>query len=273
MKAGDEPSASGDGASLDAAAAPFVPGGGRRPPPPPPPRGGRAPNDRDRHLGGRSTRAAAAAASAAAALELASANATNEPLVRAVICAGLYPNVALAEPKTAETSRPGRGGRGGAQTKISVRTKGDGEVSLHPTSICFGASAFEHRFLLYHEKVRTTKVYIRDATMVGAYPLLLFGGKVKVDHERSSASVDGWIRFRAAPRVAVLFKALRAELDGLLMRKIASPELNIAAKSGDLVRQIVELLENEDDATRAAKKEARDAEAATRAAAEATNDD
>jgi ATP-dependent RNA helicase DHX36 len=32
-------------------------------------------------------------------------------------------------------------------------------------------------------------------------------------------------------------------------------------------------LENEDDATRAAKKEARDAEAATRAAAEATNDD
>jgi len=267
MKAGDEPSASGDGASLDAAAAPFVPGGGRRPPPPPPPRGGRAPNDRDRHRGGRSTRAAAAA------LELASANATNEPLVRAVICAGLYPNVALAEPKTAETSRPGRGGRGGAQTKISVRTKGDGEVSLHPTSICFGASAFEHRFLLYHEKVRTTKVYIRDATMVGAYPLLLFGGKVKVDHERSSASVDGWIRFRAAPRVAVLFKALRAELDGLLMRKIASPELNIAAKSGDLVRQIVELLENEDDATRAAKKEARDAEAATRAAAEATNDD
>lgn len=97
----------------------------------------------------------------------------------------------------------------GAQNRVSVRTKGDGEVSLHPTSICFGLPSFEHRFLLFHEKVRTTKVYIRDATMVGPYPLLLFGGKVKVDHERAVATCDDWIHFRAAPRVAVLFKVRR----------------------------------------------------------------
>ena len=123
-------------------------------------------------------------------------------------------------------------------------------------------SKFEQRFLLFHEKVKTAKVYVRDATMIGPYPLLLFGGKVAVDHGRSQATCDGWIRFRAAPRVAVLFKALRKELDGLLMQKIATPELNMAKKSGDLVRTIVELLETESEVAAEARRAMRDAEAA-----------
>ena len=239
--------ASTSSSNLAATAAPFVPKPRRAPPP------------RDaKPAGGRRGRAAAAEA----ALLAASVNAGNEPLVRAVICAGLFPNVALVEGRGGAGSRPGGSG---AQSKVVVRTKGDGEVSLHPTSVCFGLPSFEHRFLLFHEKVKTTKVYVRDATMVGPYALLLFGGKVKVDHERASALCDGWIRFRAAPRVAVLFKALRAELDGLLMQKIAAPELNIAKKSGDLVETIVELLESERAVVAEARAEERRAEEARRA--------
>ena len=130
--------------------------------------------------------------------------------------------------------------------KSSIRTKGDGAVSLHPTSVVFGSPVFAKRFLLFHEKVKTTKVYLRDATLVGAYPLLLFGGKIKVDHARATATCDGWIRFRAAPRVAVLFKNLRKELDATLMRKIADPSLDVDADSAGLVRTIVELLESEE---------------------------
>ena len=239
--------ASSASSNLAATAAPFVPK----------PR--LAPPSRDaKPVVGRRGRAAAAEA----ALLAASVNAGNEPLVRAVICAGLFPNVALVEGRGGAGSRPGGSG---AQSKVVVRTKGDGEVSLHPTSVCFGLPSFEHRFLLFHEKVKTTKVYVRDATMVGPYPLLLFGGKVKVDHERASALCDGWIRFRAAPRVAVLFKALRAELDGLLMQKIATPELNIAEKSGELVETIVELLESERAVVAEARAEERRAEEARRA--------
>jgi hypothetical protein len=128
--------------------------------------------------GGKAGKRASRAAAAESALVAASVNASNEPLVRAVICAGLFPNVAVTEARHGAGSKPGGYG---AANRVTVRTRGDGEVSLHPTSICFGLPSFEHRFLLYHEKVRTTKVYIRDATMVGAYPLLLFGGKVKVD--------------------------------------------------------------------------------------------
>ena len=144
---------------------------------------------------------------------------------------------------------------------MAVRTRGDGEVALHPTSVCAGVSAFRHPFLVFHEKVKTAKVYVRDATMVGAYPLLLFGGKIKVDHARSSATCDGWIRLRAAPRVAVLFKSLRAELDALLMRKIADPSLDVSEQGGALVRTVVELLESE-DATRDARAARRDEERA-----------
>ena len=239
---------------LSAAAAPFAP------PPPTARRGatnGGAGNKSQTPSGSRDRNGRLA--ERRAALAAASVNAMNEPLVRAVICAGLYPNVALAESASgASTSEPTKSGsekanrpmnardRFAQAAKSSIRTKGDGAVSLHPTSVVFGSPVFAKRFLLFHEKVKTTKVYLRDATLVGAYPLLLFGGKIKVDHARATATCDGWIRFRAAPRVAVLFKNLRKELDATLMRKIADPSLDVDADSAGLVRTIVELLESEE---------------------------
>lgn len=178
------------------------------------------------------------------ALSEASVNAGNEALVRAVICAGLYPNVACAsaQAKTDDSRARSRY----PSSSVTVRTKHDSDVHLHPTSVCYGLNRFDSPFLLYHEKVRTTKVYLRDATAVGSYPLLLFGGKIKIDHERSKASCDGWIHFKSAPRVAVLFKHLRAELDALLMEKIASPDMDISHRL-DVVRAIVEVLESESE--------------------------
>jgi ATP-dependent RNA helicase DHX36 len=52
-----------------------------------------------------------------AALAAASVNASNEPLVRAVICAGLYPNVALAE----NAQGPNSGGASERDTKSAAR--------------------------------------------------------------------------------------------------------------------------------------------------------
>ena len=192
-------------------------------------------------------------------LRVASVNAGNELLVRACICAGLYPNVATVAGGADESNakKNGQNGQNGIgkpltmQTRFAnagkqkILTKGDGEVSLHPTSVVFGCEKFATRFLVFHEKVKTTKVYLRDATLVTPYPLLLFGGKIKVDHERQVATCDGWIRFRASARVAVLFKNLRKELDLVLMAKIAAPGMRVADGAKELVRTIVELLESE----------------------------
>ena len=120
--------------------------------------------------------------------------------MRAIICAGLYPTrERSAAPKTEETRARSRY----PTNTVSVRTKNDTDVHLHPTSVCYGLTNFDSRFLLYHEKERTTKVYIRDATAVGPYPLLLFGGKIKVNHERSSARAI--IGFTFEPRRAWRF--------------------------------------------------------------------
>ena len=42
----------------------------------------------------------------------------------------------------------------------------EGEVFLHPTSVLYGESHFSSPLLVYHEKVQTSKVYIRDASPV-----------------------------------------------------------------------------------------------------------
>ena len=176
-----------------------------------------------------------------AALREASCNASNETLVRAVVCGGLYPNVAISDDLHAAKSvqLP-------YQT-VKVRTKRDAsdDVYMHPSSVCAGYASSSKPYLLYHEIMKTGKTYIRDATAIGAFPLLLFGGKIKVEHEKFRASCDNWIKFRAAPRVAVLFKSLREELEDVLLRKIADPGLNVVRESEGLVDTIVEVLESE----------------------------
>ena len=64
--------------------------------------------------------------------------------------------------------------------------------------------------------------------MVTPYALMLFGGKLEVQHGRGTISVDRWVRFRAVARIGVLVKALRAELDKLLEEKVGAPDTDIS---------------------------------------------
>ena len=75
---------------------------------------------------------------------------------------------------------------------------------------------------------------VRDATLVGAYPLLLLAGEAAVDHSKQSVTLDGWLKFSAPPRTAVLLRELRAELDGLLLEKVrpASAAAGMGGRGG-----------------------------------------
>jgi hypothetical protein len=59
-----------------------------------------------------------------------------------------------------------------------------GRVFLHPSSCCFSSGNFPTGWLIYSELVQTAKAYVREASMVPIYPLLLFGGE-------GSARVEG----------------------------------------------------------------------------------
>jgi ATP-dependent RNA helicase DHX57 len=77
----------------------------------------------------------------------------------------------------------------------------------------------------------TSKVFVRDASVVTPYSMILFGGALTVHHREAKVSVGGrgWVKFRAEPRIGVLAKGLRAALSRLLADKIADPSLDVSA--------------------------------------------
>ncbi|OWK10483.1 DHX57 [Cervus elaphus hippelaphus] len=104
-------------------------------------------------------------------------------------------------------------------------------------------------YLVYHEKIKTSRVFIRDCSMVSVYPLVLFGGgQVNVQLQKGEFVVsldDGWIRFAAAShQVAELVKELRCELDQLLQDKIKNPSIDLCTcpRGSRIISMIVKLV-------------------------------
>ncbi|XP_037514707.1 uncharacterized protein LOC119391104 [Rhipicephalus sanguineus] len=90
-------------------------------------------------------------------------NSDNLKVLQAVICAGLYPNVA-------------KGIFARSKRLMRCSTKTDAKTSLHPKSVNVGAAGFDTQWFVYYTKIRSTRTYLHDITPVYPIPLLLFGG-------------------------------------------------------------------------------------------------
>lgn len=101
-------------------------------------------------------------------------------------------------------------------------------VFFHPSSMNFSIGNFQCPFLVYHELVRTSKAFIRDATECSAYSLLLFGGSLEVQAGKALIVVDEWARLAANARIGALIGGLRRKVDELLSRKVEDPFFDIA---------------------------------------------
>jgi ATP-dependent RNA helicase DHX57 len=115
---------------------------------------------------------------------------------------------------------------------------------------------------VFHEKVRTTRIYVRDCSTVSPYALMLFGGALSTERTASKAAgggrrgapppsadtlltVDNWIKF-SVPRHAVdLLLQVRAEMDAVLRRKIENPNADISAAGRHILDAVVALLGSE----------------------------
>ncbi len=100
---------------------------------------------------------------------------------------------------------------------------------IHPKSVNNNVAGFEFPYLVYHEKIKTSRPFVVDSTMSAPYALLFFGGELKVDGEKQQIAVDDWIKLSAPARIAVLARAVRQQLDELLKQKIADPHYDISA--------------------------------------------
>ncbi|KAE8650533.1 DExH-box ATP-dependent RNA helicase DExH7, chloroplastic isoform X2 [Cucumis sativus] len=167
-------------------------------------------------------------------------------IVKAVLCAGLYPNIAAGEEGITEAALNSLGRSfGPATTARPVLYDGRREVYIHPSSVNSNLKAFQYPFHVFLEKVETNKVFIRDTSVVSPYSILLFGGSINIQHQSGIVIIDGWLKLTAPAQIAVLFKELRLTLHSILKELIRRPETSIIIKN-EVLKSIVRLLLEED---------------------------
>lgn len=173
-------------------------------------------------------------------------NSDHPSIVKAVLCAGLYPNIAAGEDGITEAALSSLGRSSGpATTARPVLYDGRREVYIHPTSVNSNLKAFQYPFHAFLEKVETNKVFIRDTTVVSPYSILLFGGSINIQHQSGIVIIDGWLKLTAPAQIAVLFKELRLTLHSILKKLIRRPETSIIVHD-EVLKSIVRLLLEED---------------------------
>ncbi|EGO02407.1 hypothetical protein SERLA73DRAFT_120997 [Serpula lacrymans var. lacrymans S7.3] len=176
-------------------------------------------------------------------------NSTNTNVIKAIILGGLWPRVARVElPKSAikfDKVQAGTVQRENTAKEYRVYDSRDGRVFLHPSSVLFGTTAWKSPFIAYFQKQRTSKVFLRGASEVPVYALLLFGGAFSVDHIKGGLSVnsDGSrINLKAWPRIGILVNQLRRLLDAKLQQCIDQGTVLRVGQDDDVMKAMIALL-------------------------------
>ena len=85
-----------------------------------------------------------------------------------------------------------------------------------------------HKMLFFFQ-VKSSRVYLRDCTLISPYPLLLFGGEISVQHTEQVLAVDDRVKYKAYAKTGVIFKELRKLLDNVLAEKLVNPATDVTS--------------------------------------------
>lgn len=175
----------------------------------------------------------------------------NVPLIKALLTAALYPRVCTV---TAGAPKPGKPAKADS-LKFHIREQDSGEVvqvAIHPSSVNAREARFESQYLVFHEKIKTTRIYIRDCTPVSPFALILFGGALGAERggaakARGAAAtevltVDGWIKFSVPAGAVKLIMEVRAELDAVLRRKVERPDADLSEAGRHILSAVAQLI-------------------------------
>ncbi|KAJ3118671.1 ATPdependent RNA helicase [Nowakowskiella sp. JEL0407] len=157
----------------------------------------------------------------------------NWELIKAVMISALYPHVVMCDHVEYE--------RGKKPPRLTWRTENGEIVNLHPASVNSRVKQFPFPFLIYLEKVKTKKIYIRDSTTVSPYALAFFGGELSYNRDTGRIKIGkGWLQFKAKHKTATIIQSARLAFDELLAAKIENPLLDISDRL--LVDVVVQLV-------------------------------
>ncbi|CAL8471800.1 g11342 [Coccomyxa elongata] len=166
----------------------------------------------------------------------------NARVIKAAICAGFYPNILRVDhpPAVFKHVLGGAMEHEASPVRIKFFDRVKGRVFIHPASVNFNCGSFPSGWLLYTDVTETSKVFVREASMVPVYALLLFGGALTVHHSEGLIRLDGWATFKAPAQIAALVNGLRREIDQLLLMKIEEPSFDLSASK--VVEAVLKLL-------------------------------
>nr|XP_019013814.1 ATP-dependent RNA helicase A [Kwoniella pini CBS 10737]OCF52595.1 ATP-dependent RNA helicase A [Kwoniella pini CBS 10737] len=174
-----------------------------------------------------------------------SINSKVDNLVKGVIVGGLYPRIVRISMPKAQFERVQQGSiQKDHEAKEVKMFDQAGRVFIHPSSVLFNESGFKSGYLTYFSKAETSKVFLRDATEVPLYGLLLFGGNITINHWAGGIMIgkDGFVKLRAGTRIGVLCSQLRRLLDAQLSEQIESPHSADMSGHEEVVNAMMALL-------------------------------
>merc|ERR1712217_420440 len=111
-----------------------------------------------------------------------------------------------------------------------------------------------HRWICYHTKLKTSQVFLRDATFLTPHALLLFAGEpssLNIHPIEKSVSIGvgaerHWQVIHVGPRAAALLRQLRIAFDALLRRKAASPKQALSTEDRAIIVAYIAVINSVD---------------------------
>lgn len=151
---------------------------------------------------------------------VANINSKNHPLILAVLCAGLLPNV--AEVVIAGRSLPKRNLPKIPTSSVKVKTPEDGPVLIHPRSINYDTVFAKSTWLCYHGKVKSSNsIYLQDCSIVPPLAVLFFGDEKLFNKKDAKLSKRFGYKWDSSTMEAT--RSLRTCWDNYLCHRVSHP--------------------------------------------------
>ena len=152
----------------------------------------------------------------------------NDDVSSAVICAGLYPNIARIE-------KPLNGG-------IPTLWQRNDQLFFHSSSVNHNKVNFENEWIVFHEKFATRKVFVTVTSTLHPFSLLIFGKSIRVLHTERKAIIDDWIELNVAAQISVMFRELRKKVDIVLQEMVNNVGKEKNPNDDRILQGIIDLL-------------------------------
>ncbi|XP_066597758.1 ATP-dependent DNA/RNA helicase DHX36 [Prorops nasuta] len=154
-------------------------------------------------------------------------NSNNMALIKAIVCVGLYPNIAVVR----NVNKHG----------VRAWTPEDGRVLVHPSSVNEKVQSFPSPYLTYFVKQKSTSIFLHDTTCVSE-PILLFADSNNFLVRERSCS------FVCEHETAEIIQKLREQFNKLLEYKISHPgTVDWSSFEGQILNAIIEFVSQRDD--------------------------